>query len=266
MSDFLATATFEVIPLEGAIEAASALPKRSKVSVTASPNKGIEATIDLAIELQRTGYRVTPHLAAKLIQDLAHLDSIIDQLAGEGINTVLVVGGDGEETGKFNDALELLRGMDDLGHHFAEVGVTGYPEGHPYISGDLLREALISKRRFATFITTQMCFDVAAIETWIQGIRSDGVDLPIEVGIPGVVDPIRLARVAGRIGVGTSIRYLLKNRGFVRRLFRPGPYRPTKLVRRLAPKAEELGLRGLHIFTFNQVEATLRWHERMETH
>ena len=130
---------------------------------------------------------------------------------------MLVVGGDHDEPGKFKDALDLLRAMEELGHHFTEIGITGYPEGHPYISGDLLREALIQKQRYATYITTQMCFDVAAIEVWVRGTRADGVRLPVEIGIPGVVDPKKLAGIATRIGVGTSIRYLLKNRGFIRR-------------------------------------------------
>jgi methylenetetrahydrofolate reductase (NADPH) len=260
MSDGLRSfAAFEIIPLKGIEEKAELIPANSTVTVTASPAKGIYATLDLASHLHRSGYRVTPHLSARMIGDTAELDSIIDRLASEGIERVFVVGGDADQSGKFKDALELLRAMEDLGHHFREVGITGYPEGHPFISGDSLRQALIDKQRHATFIATQMCFDPQAITGWVRGTRIDGVQLPIRVGIPGVVDPLRLATIATRIGVGTSARYVLKNRRAVWRLLRPRTYRPTKLVRALEPKREELNLAGLHIFTFNQIASTVEW-------
>jgi methylenetetrahydrofolate reductase (NADPH) len=260
MSDLLvASPAFELIPLKGIEQKAEALPARSTVTVTASPAKGMNATLDLAIELHRRGHLATPHLSARMITDHQELNSIIDRLAGEGIDRIFVVGGDADDPGKFKDALELLRAMDELGHHFKEIGVTGYPEGHPFISGDVLRQALIDKQRYATFVATQMCFDASAIDTWARGTRNDGVQLPIRVGIPGVVDPLRLATIATRIGVGTSVRFVMKNRRAVWRLLRPGPYRPTKLVRALEGRSRELNLTGLHIFTFNQVDSTVAW-------
>ncbi|MGH8923130.1 MAG: methylenetetrahydrofolate reductase [Acidimicrobiia bacterium] len=254
--------SFEIIPLKGIEEKASALAAGTRVTVTASPAKGMAATLNLASTLHRLGYLVTPHLSARLIRDRAELDGIIDRLAGEGITRAFVVGGDGDEPGKFKDALDLLRALDDLGHHFVEVGITGYPEGHPFISGDLLREALIAKQRHATYIATQMCFDSQAIAVWARGTRNDGVRLPIRVGIPGVVDPVKLASIASRIGVGTSVRFILKNRKAVLRLLRPGVYKPSRLVRALARQDQNLGLSGLHIFTFNQVAATFEWHRQ----
>ena len=204
----------------------------------------MNATLDLATHIHRLGHVVTPHLSARMIADKAELNAIIDRLAAERIDQAFVVGGDADEPGKFKDALELLRAMEDLGHHFRQVGVTGYPEGHPFISGDLLRQALIDKQRYATYIATQMCFDPAAIFAWVRGTRIDGVGLPIRVGIPGVVDPLRLASIATRIGVGTSARFVLKNRRAIWRLLRPKTYRPTKMVRALEPRSKELNLVG----------------------
>jgi methylenetetrahydrofolate reductase (NADPH) len=257
--DLLADPAFEVIPLKGIEEKVSALPAGANVTVTASPAKGIEATLDLAVALHRRGFVATPHLSARMIADHDELNSIIDRLAGEGIDRVFVVGGDADDPGKFKDALELLRAMEELGHHFREVGITGYPEGHPFISGDLLRQALIDKQRHATFVATQMCFDATAISSWARGIRVDGVRLPIRVGVPGVVDPLKLATIATRIGVGTSVRYVMKNRRAVWRLLRPRTYRPTKLVKALGARQRELNFVGLHVFTFNQIESTANW-------
>jgi methylenetetrahydrofolate reductase (NADPH) len=263
MTNLLSNVSFEVIPMKGIEEKAGRLPPGARVSVTASPAKGMAATIDLASRLHREGFEVTPHLSARLISDTQELDSIISDLAAEGIGRALVVGGDALEPGKFDDALDLLREMESVGHHFSELGIAGYPEGHPFISGDALRQALIEKRRYAHYITTQMCFDARAIASWIKGIRVDGVRQPIRLGIPGVVDPIRLSAIASRIGVGASMKFLMRNRNAVLRFLRPGVYRPTKLVRSLNELESDLGIVGLHIFTFNQIGPTMEWLEKI---
>lgn len=255
----LSSVAFEVIPLKGIEEKVKAFPRGAWLTVTASPAKGLKATLDLAVELHRRGFRVTPHLSARMVSDREELNDIIDRMAGEGIDRVFVVGGDADEPGKFKDALELLREMSDLGHHFREIGIAGYPEGHPFISGDLLRQALIDKQKYATYIATQMCFDPKAIVSWAKATRTDVVRLPILVGIPGVVDPLKLASIATRIGVGASARYVRKNRRAVWKLLRPRAYRPTKLVKALEPYRRDLNLGGLHIFTFNQIDSTAAW-------
>jgi methylenetetrahydrofolate reductase (NADPH) len=152
--------------------------------------------------------------------------------------------------------------MAELGHPFTEVGIAGYPEGHPLISDEHLREGLLAKVPHATYIVTQMCFNPQATVDWVRAVRSEGVDLPVRIGVPGAVDVAHLVKVAGRIGVGDSVRFLTKNRGLLR-VLRPGGYRPESLIRRLAELAVDVGVEGLHVFTFNQVASTVAWHRRM---
>jgi methylenetetrahydrofolate reductase (NADPH) len=258
-SELLAEASFELLPVKAALGKAAALPPGCNVSVTASPAKGMDATLELTVQLRELGDRAAPHLSARMIKDRIQLSGLMKRMEKSAIDHVFVVGGDADEPGNFPDALSLLREMSDIGHDFSDVGITGYPEGHPFISGDLLRQALIAKQRYATYIATQMCFDVPAIETWIKGIRVDGVKLPVKVGIPGVVDPVKLISIAGRIGVGTSVRFLRKNRRAVWRLLFPGAYKPTKVLTTLGRLDPGLGFFGLHIFTFNQIEPTVAW-------
>jgi methylenetetrahydrofolate reductase (NADPH) len=106
-----------------------------------------------------------------------------------------------------------------------------------------------------------MCFDIEAIRSWIERIRSLGIELPVVIGIPGVTELTKLIGISARIGVGTSLRFLSKNRSLATKLLRP--YAPDDLVDGLAEMAEDpdLGVRGLHIYTFNQVEATLEWYQ-----
>lgn len=262
MRALLTGADFEVIPLKGVMEKTASIAPGSTVSVTASPTRGMTPTVDLATELQARGYRAVPHLSARTIENRGDLSSIIKRLDHGGVGQVFITGGDGEPRGAYHDALALLQDMAVLGHPFLEVGITGYPEGHPLIPSDRLRQSLLEKQAHATYIVTQMCFHPQIIVDWIISIRGDGVTLPIKVGVPGAVDPARLLSIGARIGVGDSMRFLTKNRGSILGMLRPGRYRPDRIVGPLAAIGDGLGMTGIHLFTFNQVEATVAWHRK----
>ena len=42
-------------------------------------------------------------------------------------------------------------------------------------------------------------------------------------------------------------------------MFRPGGYDPVKFLSPLAKVADELNLEGVHLFTFNNIDATAEW-------
>ena len=173
-----------------------------------------------------------------------------------------MVGGDAKEPGAYPDGLSLLREMAEIGHPLGEIGIPGYPQGHAFIADGPLLEALRAKAAFASYITTQLCFDPAAIATWLAARRAEGIDLPVHVGIPGVAEPQKLLTIAARIGVADTHRFLVKNVRFVTRLIRSGGfYRPDGLLEGLASAAADpaMGISGLHIYTFNAVEATEGW-------
>jgi methylenetetrahydrofolate reductase (NADPH) len=258
----LKRADFEVVPVPGVIDKATAIPPGATVSVTASPSKGMEPTIEAVVRLQAMGYRTVPHLAARLVDDRSHLSSIVKRLDDAGVGRVFIVGGDGEPHGDYPDALSLLVDMAVLGHPFLEVGIAGYPEGHPHIAAPVLLEALRAKQPHATYIVTQMCFHPESITRWAFEMRAAGIHLPIRVGVPGAVDAAHLLSMAVRIGVGESLRYLAKDRGGILRLIRPGRYHPDREIRKIAQLDGDLNLEGIHVFTFNQIEATIDWHRR----
>lgn len=257
----LTAADFEVIPLRGALERARALPTGSVVTVTASPSRGLQATVDLAVELRQAGYEAVPHLAARMITDRAHLTRIVETLRGNGVDRAFVIGGDPEPSGIYEDAGSLLRDIVDLGHQFDDVGIAGYPEGHPGISDERLGQVLREKAAMADYVVTQMCFQSSVILEWVRRIRSDGIQLPVRVGVPGSVDLVHLLPIAGRIGVGESMRVLTKNRGLLR-LIRPGRYTADEVIEGVAAAEDGPVVDGLHLFTFNQVAATLAWRDQ----
>jgi methylenetetrahydrofolate reductase (NADPH) len=257
-------AKFEVIPLLNAIHTCEDLPPGSQVTVTSSPSHGIEATIELAEKLAARGHLVIPHLSAHMIWTQQHLEDLVARLADGGFRRIFVVGGDAQDHGDFHDGLMLLRAIDELGRPFDEIGVPSYPEGHPSIPDEVLVRALLEKQRHASYMATQMSFNPGAIETWVVRMREEGVTLPIHLGAPGVAEITKLLRIAARIGVADSARYLKKNRSLIGHVVK-GRFGPDGLLEALATTIADPVARveALHLFTFNQIQGTLAWQRGM---
>jgi methylenetetrahydrofolate reductase (NADPH) len=262
----LRDARFELMPFESFDDELGHLPEDATVAITTSPQLGIDRTVEKTELATERGYEVSPHVAARYVEDRDHLDEIAGRLVAAGVSDIFVPGGDREEpAGEFESAHELLVALDDLGYDFDEVGITGYPEGHDFLSDETLAEAMAAKRPYATYVVTQLCYDPETVLAWIEELRERGVDLPVEVGIPGVMNYQKLVKISRKVGVGDSIKFLKKTTGivgFVRELVGSrGTYKPDRLVDGLAPYAsdETYDIRGLHIYTFNQTPDAEAW-------
>ena len=257
---------YEVIPVQGIEKRVAMLPYGATVTVTASPKQGLDRTLDVSTALAARGFRVVPHLAARMVTGRGHLERIVQRLDGRDIHEVFVVGGDADPpAGQFTDAGDLLEELAGLSHPFARIGIGGYPEGHPVIADERLLEALRRKQPYASHLVTQLCFDADALAAWVAGIREAGIDLPVIVGLPGVVERRRLAEISLKAGVGASLSYLRKHGRQMITLARARRYDPTPLARAVAARAADpaLGIEGAHLFTFNQVEPTRDWVARL---
>jgi methylenetetrahydrofolate reductase (NADPH) len=264
LARLLRTPTFELIPLKNALDQAALLPTGATVSVTASPTKGLEATVALASKLRADGFDVVPHISARMVRDRDHLCDLVAALRDGNVDRAFVVGGDEKEPGAYPDGLALLRDLAEVGHPFREIGIPSYPQGHAFIADGPLLEALRAKAEFATYMTTQLCFDPTAISTWLAARRAEGITLPVHIGVPGVAEPQKLLALAARIGVADTHRFLAKNARFVARLVRSGGfYRPDALLEGIAPTLADpaANVSGFHLYLFNAVEATESWRQ-----
>lgn len=254
---------YEVLPTSDVeAQVVENLPAGATVTVTASPSKGLTATLDLAVRLAWRGYDVVPHLAARMVRGPGELAEITSGLREAGITKVFVPAGDADRpAGAYAGALPLLEDLAAAGHPFAEVGITGYPESHPAIHDDLTIQAMWDKRRHANTIVSNLTFDPDVLADWVRRVRARGVTTPILVGLPGPVDRTKLLRMATRIGVGESTKFLAKNRSLFARIAVPGGYDPLRFLDRASGVLgrEGMGVAGLHLYTFNQVAETERW-------
>lgn len=265
LTSLLERPRYEVIPLAGAEESVLAhVPREVTVTVTTSPRKGLDPTLELVDRLAGHGYDVVPHLAARHVRDRKHLAEVVERLRTAGARDVLVMAGDAEEpSGEFDGSLPLLRALAEGGQPFENVGITGYPESHAFISDDATIKSMFEKEQYATYIVSQICFDPRVTVAWIGTVWERGTRLPIYVGLPGPVPRTKLFRVSARIGVGDSVRFLRGRRGWLRRTlsgaFDPGPL-IRGLERSLGHARPNVG--GFHFFTFNDLQGIERWRGR----
>jgi len=266
LTRFLSHPRYEVLPTEESGDLVIRnVPTEVTITVTSSPRRGIEATLALAERLAAGGYAVVPHLAARLVRDQSHLKEILTRLDAIGGRVFVVAGDSQEAAGAFPDSVSLLEAIASHAPAMKEIGVSGYPERHGFIDDDLTIQAMWDKRRQATYIVSNLCFDVRVLKRWIARVRKRGVALPIFIGMAGVADPAKLLRVSTRIGIADSARFLRGHTNWLMRLIQPGGYAPDRFATGLMPELArpDMKVAGIHVFTFNEIEPTEQWRQQM---
>jgi methylenetetrahydrofolate reductase (NADPH) len=275
LRQLVADAKVELIPMKSLERAITELRPESHISMTCSPAKSIEDTLDECEQLLRAGHRVTPHISARMVQRYEHLVAIHGRLVALGIREIFVVGGDADPPGCYFDAIEFIEAFlslddaDGTEHRQVDhIGYTSYPDTHPFITAEQLHDALHRKQKLilatgrTAHVSTQMCFSADQIRTWLRMERASGLTVPVHLGVPGVIDKTKLMTMGVRLGVGTSLRYLSKNKKALGKLMTQRSFEPDMMLKPLARELDELGIAGIHLYTFNQVAATEAWRDR----
>ena len=133
----------------GLHEAAGVIPPGTKISVTFLGNEDLDMRVAAAKAVKDLGFIPVPHISARRLQSHAQLEEFLRRLQEVGATeSVFVVGGDPDEPlGPFKDSLEVIRSGLLLDYGVRDVGIAGYPEGHPHIAEEVLWRALAEKSR-----------------------------------------------------------------------------------------------------------------------
>jgi methylenetetrahydrofolate reductase (NADPH) len=244
-------------------------PAGTRVYVTAIPKRPTQEAIEAAARLRKAGFEPVPHLAVRGFASARALDDFLGRISVEaGVVRVLVIAGDHDQpAGDFRSAIEVIDGGALQRHGICEIGIAGYPDGHPRLLQQDLDRALADKIRaaestgLAVHIVTQFCFDAQTILQWIARLRDFGLEHPVRVGLAGPTNLATLLRYAKRCGVRASAHSLARQAGLVRQLFAMSA--PDALVRALAQARAErhLGEIAPHFFSFGGLARTARWAE-----
>jgi methylenetetrahydrofolate reductase (NADH) len=195
---------------------AEILPPATPVYLTAVPNIDIGELVAAAAGLRKAGLEPVAHVAARRLASTERLSELLAGLRGEAdIRRLLVIGGDADPAGPFADALAVIQKGRLREAGIEEIGIGGYPEGHPRIAQGLLETALDQKIAAAraaglqVFIVSQFSFSGERILAWLRRLRACGIVLPVKVGLAGPANVAALLRYAKRCGVSASLRGLM---------------------------------------------------------
>lgn len=263
----LENSTLEIYPSTKILRNILLLPHGHRINVASSPERGIDKTISISESIRFLGNPVVPHISARAIKSREHLIEISDRLFANDIEEIFLVGGDGEPEGDYSDAYSLLNDLLKFNTNIKTVGFAGYPEGHPFLNRSALEKSLDAKIDLAhTFglrvrVDTQLCFDGNAILEWSSDFTKRQPKVPVFLGISAPVRAIKLYKIASRVGVGDSLRFLKTSEiGFVRKLL---AYNPKDLLSEIFSDPRSEQIKGFHIFTFNEIDSTRRFVKRV---
>jgi methylenetetrahydrofolate reductase (NADPH) len=264
IADFACAASFEVTRLApGDLDALRALPARPRIYVSAVLTRPVQQQLDVVSALAAAGFEPVPHLAVRNFASIGALDAHLAHLSQCGVRRLLVIGGDrAMPAGPFYAAVEVIESGLLQAHGIVEIGIAGYPDGHPRLTTEDLDRALAAKLEAAAqtgldvHIVTQWAFSARSIVAWIQRLRDLGVEQSVRIGLAGPVTLAGLIRYARICGVSASVQGLARDAGLVRQLF--GMITPDHVLRPLA-EASDLGDVAPHIFSFGGLAAAARW-------
>ena len=243
------------------------IPPGTRINITFLENEDLRMRLDAVKAVKRFGLVPVPHISARRLRSQDMLEEYLAALAAEGAceNVLAIAGDPTEPLGPFDDTLALIESGILQQYGVRNIGVGGYPEGHPAIPESVLWSALEGKAAalahlgLSGVVITQFGFDVDPVLKWLEAVRERGIDLPVRIGVPGPAGVRRLLTFATRFGVGTSAG-IAKKYGFsITNLM--GTAGPDKFIRALAEglDSERHGEVKMHFYTFGGLKATSEW-------
>lgn len=272
LADLLRTYSVEITAHdEKALKAVeSTLAPGTEVFIANLPDERAEVLVAAALRVRRAGLEPVPHIVARNLKSRDDLDGMLASLVRDaGVSTALILGGDRDrQAGNFENALQIIETGLLEAHGIRRIAIGCYPEGHPRIPDEVLWQALRAKLDAAarvgleTVLVSQFLFDPQPLIEFARALRREGIEAPLRVGVAGPADRTKLIRYALRCGVGASLR-VLRERGSLARNVLAGETPDTLLgAAAVAQKEEpELGMAGVHFFTFGDPAGSARWAE-----
>jgi methylenetetrahydrofolate reductase (NADPH) len=247
---------------------AALLPTGTPVYVTHPPRRHLAAGLDTLVALRQAGLEPVPHMAARRIVSRAEARDFVEKAVRRaGVARALIVAGDLDEpVGPYPDSAALLAEDFLAAAGLRQVGLAGYPEGHPRIATAALDRALARKLELAAkaglgvHLVTQFSFAPNRIVEYCAEAARRAPGVPVYVGLAGPTSPATLLRYAQRCGVSASLRALQAEGVKVVRLFTHVD--PTEQLMALAARIRSGGIHnvvGVHLYSFGGAVPTAQW-------
>jgi methylenetetrahydrofolate reductase (NADPH) len=173
-------------------EARDTILQGTRINVTFHGNEDLRMRLGAARSVRRLGFTPVPHLAARRLGSRADFERFLTGLHADGTsdNAVAVAGDPANPEGPYEDSLSLIGSGLLQRYGVRHVGISGYPEGHSAIPGDVLwsvlrdKSAALAAQGVDGGLITQFGFDADPVLAWIERVRDEGIALPVRVGVP----------------------------------------------------------------------------------
>lgn len=268
---FLQGYSIEVMPrtAEKVEDFRAILPRGTRVYVAHIEGTPIQDMVATAKRIGAEGFAVMPHFPARIITDKATLQEWVARYKDVGVRQgLLLAGGVAKPHGDFHSSMQLLESGAFTG--FDRLHVAGHPEGNKDIDADGSDRAVMEAARWKSAFTertdaamamaTQFCFEADPVIAWVNRLATEGVKLPVHIGIAGPAKLQTLIKFAIACGVGPSLRVLQKRAMDVTKLLLP--YEPTEVLAGLAAhKAANpgFGIEQVHFFPLGGIKTNAEW-------
>ncbi len=194
------------------------------------------------------------------------MSEILDHYSKDQVSTILALRGDpprdepnyDRSKDDFKFAADLVKFIKNH-HHPIEIGVAGFPEGHP-ATQNRLKEMEYFKAKVdegADYICTQLFFDNHDFLDYRDRCALEGIDLPIVAGIMPITTISGMKRMAelaeGSRFPATLLKALNTAGNDAKAIQQAG-------IQYAIHQCQELideGVSGLHLYTLNKSNATL---------
>ena len=274
LAELVAASSIEISPreLHRAGEVAANLPANTCVYVPSLPGLPFARTLEVLGAIRAAGLDPVPHVSARRVPGRQELrDFLARAVAEHGVHRVMLIGGDGRSAkGPYRDSLEILAEGVLSTAGVREIGVAGYPEGHPAIPARELGIALEKKLALAReqglglYVVTQFSFSPLRVIEYCADLERSAPAVPVYVGIAGPTDPAALARYAQRCGVSASLRALRTlGTGIARLVTQTDPGEQVAALARYVAARESSNVVGMHFYSFGGAVRTAGWMKEM---
>ena len=267
--EFARAASTEISTMDEKVvpELVGVLPKGITIYVAHTPKASLDDVVRVALQVQRLGFRASPHIVARRLESERALRTALGQLTEAGVEQVLLVAGDPPNPPAYKSTLEVIAtgAIEQAGIKVASVA--GHPEGHKHVDDAELLAALKYKQAWGersgvrVQIATQFSFDADINCRWAKSLEQQGIQLPISIGVAGPTPITKLIKYAVACGVGASLNKVMGNLSAMANLARMAVGADQMFVAMLRG-CEQHGVTRIvrpHIFAFGGVLPTAKW-------
>jgi methylenetetrahydrofolate reductase (NADPH) len=243
-------------------------PEGTRVYITDVGTDTAETLSAGAKRVADLGYTPVPHFASRRLTTKEALEDRIRMMTQDaGVTDVLVIGGGLEkEAGEFDSTIKVLETGLFEKYGISHMGVAGHPEGSPDFSDEIAMEALHQKQEFAQNsgiemrIVTQFGFDAEKFTSWAERLSTQGIHLPVHLGVAGPAKITTLIKFAAMCGVGNSLSFLKKRGGAIMTM--AAGFDPDEIVNPIEAFAQSPAnttIHQVHVFPFGGVKKSSEW-------